>query len=162
MTPLRSILCLLALLAHLPAFLSLTVHLVPHTHDDVGWLKTVDQYFIGSNNTIQHASVNNLITAVVAALKRNPERKFINAEQAFFQRWWRQQSDETKDAVRGFVRSGQLEFVNGGWCNKATTHTEANLDKGPRQSSSTHQLFSSWVLIWPCDRYARRSWHSLH
>jgi len=37
----------------------LTVHLVPHTHDDVGWLKTVDQYFSGSNNTIQRAGVRN-------------------------------------------------------------------------------------------------------
>jgi len=31
----------------------LTVHLVPHSHDDVGWLKTVDQYYLGSNNSIQ-------------------------------------------------------------------------------------------------------------
>ena len=26
----------------------LTVHVIPHSHDDVGWLKTVDEYFTGA------------------------------------------------------------------------------------------------------------------
>jgi hypothetical protein len=25
----------------------LTVHLVPHTRDDVGWIKTYEEYFLG-------------------------------------------------------------------------------------------------------------------
>ena len=27
----------------------LYVHIIPHSHDDVGWLKTPDEYFMGSN-----------------------------------------------------------------------------------------------------------------
>lgn len=102
----------------------LNVHLVAHTHDDVGWLKTVDQYFVGSNNSIQVAAVQYILDSVVSALQADPNRKFIYVEQAFFQRWWREQTQSTKKAVKRLVKKGQLEFINGGWCmhDEAATH----------------------------------------
>jgi len=117
---------------------SLTVHLVPHTHDDVGWLKTVDQYYVGLHREIQDAAVQHTITSMIAALVRVPERKFVYVEQAFFQRWWRQQNDEMKKTVKGLVASGQLEFINGGWCmhDEATTHYVDMID----QTTLGHQF----------------------
>ncbi|KAK8963515.1 hypothetical protein KSP40_PGU009535 [Platanthera guangdongensis] len=102
----------------------LNVHLVPHTHDDVGWLKTVDQYYVGSNFSIQGACVRNILDSVVVALLKDPSRKFVYAEQAFFQRWWVEQCVEVQEVVKQLVDSGQLEFINGGWCmhDEAATH----------------------------------------
>ena len=45
----------------------------------------------------------------------DPGRKFIYVEQAFFTRWWDEQTDAKKADVRGLVERGQLEFINGGW-----------------------------------------------
>ncbi|GER45572.1 alpha-mannosidase [Striga asiatica] len=102
----------------------INVHLVPHTHDDVGWLKTVDQYYVGSNNSIQIACVQNVLDSLIPALLADKNRKFIYVEQAFFQRWWRNQNDDMKKTVRNLVNSGQLELINGGMCmhDEATTH----------------------------------------
>ncbi|KZV21769.1 alpha-mannosidase [Dorcoceras hygrometricum] len=102
----------------------LNVHLVPHTHDDVGWLKTVDQYYVGSNNSIQGACVQNVLDSLIPALLADKNRKFIYVEQAFFQRWWREQSETIQDKVKKLVKSGQLEFINGGMCmhDEAATH----------------------------------------
>uniref|UniRef100_A0A5B7BPI0 Alpha-mannosidase n=1 Tax=Davidia involucrata TaxID=16924 RepID=A0A5B7BPI0_DAVIN len=102
----------------------LNVHLVPHSHDDVGWLKTIDQYYVGSNNSIQGACVENVLDSVVMSLLHDPNRKFIFAEMAFFQRWWEEQNVEIQEEVRKLVDAGQLEFINGGWCmhDEATCH----------------------------------------
>ncbi|OWM67548.1 hypothetical protein CDL15_Pgr028411 [Punica granatum] len=102
----------------------INVHLVPHSHDDVGWLKTVDQYYVGANNSIRGACVQNVLDSVISALLDDKNRKFIYVEVAFFQRWWRQQSDAMKIKVKELVDSGQLEFINGGMCmhDEATPH----------------------------------------
>lgn len=47
---------------------ALTVHLIPHSHDDVGWLKTVDDYFYGGDMRTQFAGVQYTIDTVVQEL----------------------------------------------------------------------------------------------
>jgi len=94
----------------------LNVHIVPHTHDDVGWLKTVDQYLYGANNSIQTAGVQYILDSVTGCLLENPDRKFIYVESGFFSRWWEEQTEAKKAAVRNLNKQGQLEFINGGWC----------------------------------------------
>jgi len=129
---LRSLLKYLTVATVASVVSGLTIHMVPHTHDDVGWLKTVDQYYYGlHDNDIQNAAVQYIIKSVIDALSRNPDRKFMYVEQAFFQRFWREANDYDKDRVRKLVKSGQLEFVNGGWCmhDEAAAHFVDMIDQ---------------------------------
>lgn len=110
---------------------TLNIHVVPHTHDDVGWLKTVEQYFYGDNMTIQHACVNDILDSVVMALLENPSRTFTYVEIKFFSMWWDLQDDPVKDSVRFLVGNKQLSFANGGWCmhDEATSHFIGMIDQ---------------------------------
>jgi hypothetical protein len=58
------------------------VHIVPHTHDDVGWLKTADQYFDGSGN--EYGCVRCILDSVINELQVNSTRRFVYVEMAFF------------------------------------------------------------------------------
>ncbi len=81
-------LCLFFLVFLVPGSWGLNVHLVCHSHDDVGWLKTTDQYYIGSNQSLQNVpGVQYILDSVVQELLVNPLRKFVYVEIAFFQRW---------------------------------------------------------------------------
>jgi hypothetical protein len=93
----------------------LNVHLVPHSHDDVGWLKTINEYYLGAHNRRQVAAVQFIIDSVIDSLLENKDRKFIYAEVAYFSRWWRRQSKARRASVMQLLESGQLELTNGGW-----------------------------------------------
>jgi alpha-mannosidase len=54
----------------------LYIHLVPHSHDDVGWLKTVDGYFEGARTDIQDANVEMTIDTAIMELLRDPTRTY--------------------------------------------------------------------------------------
>uniref|UniRef100_A0AAG5DR66 Alpha-mannosidase n=1 Tax=Anopheles atroparvus TaxID=41427 RepID=A0AAG5DR66_ANOAO len=109
----------------------LNVHLVPHTHDDVGWLKTVDQYYYGSKTTIQKAGVQYILDSVIQSLLSDPERKFIYVESAFFFKWFNEQTRELQQQVRTLVDEGRLEFIGGAWSmnDEAAAHYHSIVDQ---------------------------------
>ena len=104
----------------------LNVHIVPHSHDDVGWLKTVDQYYSGGKNGIYHAGVQYILDTAIDELWRDPVKRFTYVEMGFFERWWRRQSEEIKDIVRVLIAEDRLEIVNGGYSmsDEATPYFE--------------------------------------
>ena len=45
--------------------------------------------------------------------------------------WWNEQNDTNKSLVKGLVKNGQLEFINGGWSmqDEATPYYEDMIDQ---------------------------------
>jgi lysosomal alpha-mannosidase len=109
----------------------LNVHFVCHSHDDAGWLKTVDQYFWGSNQSISKDGVQYVIDSVTGELQHDPGKRFSFAEAGFFWRWMLIQDDMTRHQVMKLVKNGQLEFTGGGWVqhDEATSHYSAIIDQ---------------------------------
>jgi len=86
----------------------LNIHVISHSHDDVGYIKTVDGYY--------EEDIKHIISNVVQSLGKNSNRTFTQVEVYYFHRWWSQQNDTTKILVHKLVSSGQLSFTNGGYC----------------------------------------------
>jgi hypothetical protein len=86
---------------------TITIHLIPHSHCDPGWLLTADQYF--------SSQVQSIIDTVISALEANPSRRFIWSEVSYFTMWWRSASNASRARFKSLVDSGALEMVMGGW-----------------------------------------------
>jgi lysosomal alpha-mannosidase len=54
----------------------------------------------------------------------------VASEIAFFEKWWRGQTEDMKAKFRQMVHDGRFLFVGGGWTqnDEATTHYSAIID----------------------------------
>ena len=86
----------------------LNVIIIPHSHNDPGWLMTFEQYFFNLTNSI--------LDTVVNSLSEKPSRRFIWAEISYLSLWWSKASEEMRNKMkRLIVDTKQLEIVTGGW-----------------------------------------------
>ena len=102
----------------------LTIHLVPHTHDDIGWLKTIDGYYSGVDQDIAIANVSKILDTVIGELLIDETKVFTYVEMKFFSMWFYRQTAARQDQVRQLVKEHRLEFINAGWSmhDEACTH----------------------------------------
>jgi len=82
----------------------------------VGWIKTVDEYY---NERVEY-----ILNTIIDELWKDPSKKFIYVEIAFFERWWNQKTQEIKNKTKILIQQGRLQFTLGHYSmpDEATTY----------------------------------------
>ena len=75
-----------------------TVHLIAHSHDDVGWKQTLGAYYAGH--------VHFILSSVFESLLKNKDRKFTYVEMKFFSMWWSKETEERKEKFKQLILNG--------------------------------------------------------
>jgi len=134
----------------------LQIFVVPHSHNDPGWIKTFDQYY--------ETKTRNILNSAIQKLSQNSNLTFIWAEVSYFSKWWDSIKDDLKKAVKTLLQKGQLEIVTGGWVmnDEASSHYFSmltqlieghewlleNLNYTPRHSWAIDQFGSSPTMAY--------------
>ena len=92
------------------------VIVMPHSHTDPGWLKTIEGYFA--------TATKNIINNVVNKLTEHKNMTFILTEMSFLSMWWESALPDMRIKLQNLLSSGRLEIPTGGW----VMTDEANVD----------------------------------
>ncbi|XP_066372837.1 alpha-mannosidase 2 isoform X1 [Miscanthus floridulus] len=101
----------------------LKVFVAPHSHNDPGWIRTVEEYY--------ERQSRHILDTIVESLSKDSRRKFIWEEMSYLERWWRDAPPKKQEAFAKLVRDGQLEIVSGGWVmnDEANSHYFAIIEQ---------------------------------
>ncbi|XP_058812600.1 alpha-mannosidase 2 [Topomyia yanbarensis] len=101
----------------------LKIVVVPHSHNDPGWLKTFVNYFQSDSRQI--------LNLAVTKMPEYSNMSFIWSEISFMQMWWDQAHPTKQRILKKMVKSGRLEITTGGWVmtDEANAHLFAMVDQ---------------------------------
>ncbi|KAH8336283.1 hypothetical protein KR074_007190 [Drosophila pseudoananassae] len=101
----------------------LKIIVVPHSHNDPGWLKTFTNYFQSDSRQI--------LNLLVTKMQEYTDMTFIWSEISFLQLWWDQAHPTKQRALKRLIDSGRIEITTGGWVmtDEANVHIYPMLDQ---------------------------------
>ncbi|XP_037033784.1 alpha-mannosidase 2 [Bradysia coprophila] len=101
----------------------LKIIVVPHSHNDPGWLKTFVNYFQSDSRQI--------LNLIITKMQEYTDMTFIWSEISFLQLWWDQAHPTKQRALKQLIQSGRFEITTGGWVmtDEANVHLYAMLDQ---------------------------------
>lgn len=124
----------------------LRVIVLPHSHNDPGWLRTFDSYYV--------SLTAHILDNMADQLHRHSDLSFVWAEIAFFAKWWDSLKSRpgVKKRVEEILRRKQLEFGTGGWVmtDEACTHYYSIID----QMIEGHQWLKLTLNVTPTNGWS--------
>lgn len=101
----------------------LKVFIVPHSHNDPGWLKTFISYFQSDSRQI--------LNLIVSKMQKYTDMTFIWSEISFLQLWWDQAHPTKQRGLKHLIDSGRFEITTGGWVmtDEANVHLFSMVDQ---------------------------------
>lgn len=75
--------------------------IVPHSHNDPGWLKTFINYFQSDSRQI--------LNLIITKMQEYTDMTFIWSEISFLQLWWDQAHPTKQRALKHLIQSGRFE-----------------------------------------------------
>lgn len=125
-----------------------TFHLWAHSHQDLGWLVTEDEYY--------HKIVERVISSMVEYMHKDDQCKFIFADLGFLYMHLKKHPDQVP-AIQKLLDTGRLEFVNGGFV--LNDHATVSLDdflsnfQYGKSFINRHFKVDDTKVIWAIDQF---------
>jgi len=94
----------------------LQVIIMPHSHNDPGWLKTLEGYYTGDTKDILNNAVDKLT--------KYRNMTFVWTEMQFLAMWWSEAHAIRRENLKKLIGEGRFEILTGGW----VMTDEANVD----------------------------------